>query len=138
MRQKLLTHSESDPVDEPLVNLTPLIDVVFVVLISFMLIAPVLDIDLVELAGSGATQKKEASVSPVSISLRKDNTIWLKGKQVSLPELEKILRTEKQRQPSQIPQLLPDKNSHFGTYQEIKNRLEAAGFEQMEVVLKPE
>lgn len=138
MRQKrtpLILEDES--VDEPLVNLTPLIDVVFVVLISFMLIAPVLDIDLVDLATGGATQKKEASFTPLSISVHADNSIWLQGKKIQLKELEKILNEEKKKNPHQTPQLVPDKQAAFGTYQSIKNLLENCGFEQMDVVLKP-
>jgi biopolymer transport protein ExbD len=53
MRKKrvssLFSNAESD---EPLINLTPLIDVVFVVLIIFILIAPMLEIDRVKLATS--------------------------------------------------------------------------------------
>ncbi|MBI3508545.1 MAG: biopolymer transporter ExbD [Chlamydiia bacterium] len=137
MQRRAPPPTDSDAVEEPLVNLTPLIDVVFVVLIAFMLIAPVLDIDLVELASGGATQKKEATLSPISITIRADNSIWFQGKGVSLKELEKILKAEKKTHPNQTPQLIPDKQANFGTYQAIKNLLEASGFTQMDVVLKP-
>ena len=137
MRRRQLQSNESDSIEEPLVNLTPLIDVVFVVLISFMLIAPILDIDLVELATGGGTRKKEAAQSPIAIALHADNSIWFQGKKVSFAELEKIIKLEKQRHPNQTPQLIPDTHAQFGTYQSIKNLLEAAGFEQMDVVLKP-
>ena len=50
---------DDDLPEEPLINLTPLIDVVFVVLIAFMLIAPVLEIDKVDLAVSGTEKKKK-------------------------------------------------------------------------------
>ncbi|MBM3184115.1 MAG: hypothetical protein FJZ64_02270, partial [Chlamydiae bacterium] len=53
MRKRPLQLLEEEGNEEPLVNLTPLIDVVFVVLISFMLIAPILDIDSLTLAPSG-------------------------------------------------------------------------------------
>jgi len=137
MRRRPPPSNEADLIEEPLVNLTPLIDVVFVVLIAFMLIAPVLDIDLVQLAVGGATEKKEAAFSPIAISIRADNSIWLQGKQVTLAALEKILMEEKKRYPDRTPQLLPDKQASFGTYQAVKNLLEAAGFEQMDVVLRP-
>lgn len=60
MRRKFRSLPDDDSVEEPLINLTPLIDVVFVVLITFMLIAPVLDIDSVDLATSGGTEKKRS------------------------------------------------------------------------------
>ena len=39
--------------EENLINLTPLIDVVFVILIVFILVAPMLDTDEIVLPGSG-------------------------------------------------------------------------------------
>jgi len=137
MRRKALPSTEEDAADEPLVNLTPLIDVVFVVLISFMLISPVLDIDWVDLAAGGSTQKKEAAFSPIAIVIRSDNSIWFHGKKTTLKELEKTVKSEKALHPNQTPQLIADKQAEFGTYQALKNLLEACGFEQMDVVLKP-
>jgi biopolymer transport protein ExbD len=137
MRRKLRLHSDDESVEEPFINLTPLIDVVFVVLISFMLIAPVLDIDSVDLALSGGVEKKEIEPGSISISVHADNTIWVRGKELNLKELEAFLRGEKKRSPRAIPQLVHDKKAHFGTYQSIKNTLETIGFEQMDVVLKP-
>ncbi len=131
---------EDDSSDEPLVNLTPLIDVVFVVLISFMLIAPVLDIDSIVLAPSGPSSKKESIAvqnSPLAISIRADNSIWFHGEKVSLPDLEKHLMLEKMRRPAETPQLIPDARSHFETYAQVKAVLEKCGFEQMDIILRP-
>jgi biopolymer transport protein ExbD len=137
MRKRSQPQIEEDAVDEPLINLTPLIDVVFVVLITFMLIAPILDVDIVDLAQSSGTVKKEPQTAMISIALHADNSIWFQGKHVSLSELERLLKQEKKRHPTAIPQLVPDKSAQFGTYQALKNALELAGFEQMDVLLKP-
>jgi len=140
MRKRHLAAIEEDLPDEPLVNLTPLIDVVFVILISFMLIAPILDIDSVVLAPSGPASKKESSAlhnASLAISIRADNSIWFQGQRVSLENLEKRLLLEKKRRPTETPQMIPDARSHFATYCQVKNILEACGFEQMDIVLRP-
>lgn len=131
--------AEDDLPEEPLINLTPLIDVVFVVLIAFMIIAPILDVDVVDLA-TGKAEKKESmppEQSPLSIVVRSDNTIWMGGKKVTILELEKNLIAQKKLYPNKTPQVIHDKNGTFGTYQTVKNTLEKCGFDQMEVVLKP-
>lgn len=138
MRRRRWETDQETP-DEPLINLTPLIDVVFVVLISFMIIAPILDIDIVDLA-VGKADKKESmppEQSPLSIVVRGDNTIWTQGKRVNLQELERILLAQKKLYPNKTPQVIHDKNGSFGTYQTVKNTLEKCGFDQMEIVLKP-
>lgn len=138
MRKRFRFLPDDDSVEEPFINLTPLIDVVFVVLITFMLIAPMLDIDKVDLAGSGGGEKKEIEPSPISIVVHADNSIWYRGSHVTLGELEVLLKQEKKRSPRTIPQLVQDQKAHFGTYQMVKNLLESIGFDQMDVVLKPQ
>ena len=137
MRKRFQSPPDEDANEEPVINLTPLIDVVFVVLITFMLIAPVLDIDSVDLAQSGGTEKKELQSGPVSIIVHADNSIWYQGTKVSLAQLESQLRQEKKRHPNAVPQLIHDRQAQFGTYQSVKNTLEAIGFQQMDVILKP-
>lgn len=132
---------EEEDNDEPLINLTPLIDVVFVVLIAFMVIAPLLDIDKVQLApGPDASHKKESlqETSPLTIAVRQDNTIWIGQRQIALSDLEAWLKLEKNRYPGISPRLLQDSRAQFGTYQAVKNRIEACGFEELDVVLQPQ
>jgi biopolymer transport protein ExbD len=137
MRKRFRSLPEEASVDEPLINLTPLIDVVFVVLITFMLVAPACDIDPVQLASSGGLEKKELQTGPISIAVHADNSIWFQGAKVNLAQLETLLKQEKKRHPKAIPQLIHDKQAPFGTYQALKNILESVGFEQMDVMLKP-
>ncbi len=140
MRKRPLWTLETDIQEEPLVNLTPLIDVVFVVLISFMLMAPILDIDSIALAPSHSASKKESpnvQNHPLSIGIRADNSIWFQGKCIDLSSLEKQLLQEKKLQPHEVPQIIPDAHSHFETYQQVKNILESCGFEEMNIVLRP-
>jgi biopolymer transport protein ExbD len=137
MRKRIAQSSEEDSVEEPLINLTPLIDVVFVVLITFMLIAPILNADSVDLATSGGLEKKELEAGTISIAVHADNSIWYQGSKVSLVQLEKQLKLDKRIKPNAVPQVLHDKQASFGTYQSLKNLLEAVGFERMDVALKP-
>lgn len=122
--------------EEPLINLTPLIDVVFVLLITFMLLAPILNIDHVELAQSGIMSKKEARNAPLVITLRSDHSIWFRGRSLKIHELAAVMKEEKKIHPGEYPQLITDKNCHFGLYQDVKNVLEECGFQQMDVVLQ--
>jgi biopolymer transport protein ExbD len=136
MRRRALPPIEDGDVEESPVNLTPLIDVVFVLLITFMLIAPILNVDHVDLAQGGILSKQEVAQTPLAITLCSDQSIWFQGMRVNLKELTSKLKAEKVRYPTQFPQLIADKNCHFGLYQDVKNVLEECGFQQMDVVLK--
>lgn len=141
MRKNRLSVLKSDSSEESPINLTPLIDVVFVVLIMFIIIAPMLELDRVQLASSTQRDTKEMAVvqenSPVAIHVHEDNSIWLNNRIVSEKELLQLLKQAKQMYPQKTPQLFHDKKAQFGTYQTVKNAVEAAGFEQLDVILQP-
>ena len=122
--------------EEPPINLTPLVDVVFVVLITFMIIAPILNVDQVDLASGGLMTKKEAKSTPLAVTISKDSSLLYQGKEITPENLRAILKSQKIRFPNESPQLLADKNAAFGKYQEVKNLFEECGFEQMDVILK--
>lgn len=138
---RIIGKSKNNAFEEPTVNLTPLIDVVFVILIGFIVIAPLLEIDKVELANAphgGPHQGVSVQeTSPVSIHVRQDNSILIKGALVSQEDLEDKLMIMKNQYPQAVPQLFHDKKAHFGTYQTVKNALESVGYEQLDIVLNP-
>lgn len=128
--------------DEPDVNLTPLIDVVFVVLVVFIMIAPLLDVEKVALANARTIKDQESlemkEQSPITIVVREDNTILLNSSLVSLSNLTAHLKQLKQTHPNAAPQLFHDKQAHFGTFQEIKGAASSAGFDEIDLILKPQ
>ncbi len=123
------------------INLTPLIDVVFLILITFILVAPMLDLDQIDLATGGGKATKEIDIgesnNPLRIEIHRDNTITLGSKVLDKSNLSIKLKEARLNYPQNIPLLYCDKGSHFGTYQEVKNALEDAGFIELDIVLKP-
>ena len=133
--------SSSKVIEEPIVNLTPLIDVVFVILIMFILVAPLLEIDRVELAFAPEERIDDSIAaqesSPIAIHVHKDNTVWLSNQKVKVEQLAALLKQAKKKYPKARPQVFHDKRAHFGTYQAVKNAAEQAGFKNMDIILKP-
>lgn len=120
------------------IELTPLIDVVFVVLIMFILIAPILEVDNVKLARAPAREQTEATnMSSLTIHVHENDTIWINKKLVTPESLFPVLKALKSKNPKLTPQLFHDRKAHFGTYQIVKNAVEEAGFDELDVVLEP-
>lgn len=141
MRSNRIPFSQATPFEEPTINLTPLIDVVFVILIMFIVIAPLLELDRVELAEGPAAHATESTsvqeTSPVAIHVHSDNVIFFNGKAVTADELVPLLRSAKAQYPTVRPQIFHDKKAHFGTYQAVKNAAEEAGYSHIDIILKP-
>lgn len=124
--------------EEGVINLTPLIDVVFVVLILFILIAPLLELDRISLASANVKREKQVITQDnqlIQIHVFSDNTIWINHTPVSKENLVSLMGELRKKHLGAIPQIYQDKKAFFGTYQVIKNALEAAGFEEMDVIL---
>lgn len=134
-RSRYLIHQE-EVQDDGLINLTPLIDVVFVILISFILLAPMLEMEKVSLA-DGLPGKESLTSSGIAIILTENNSILLNRKKIALSELPAELKYLKQRFPKEPLRFFPDRRAHFGSYQQIKNIAESSGFDEMDVVLTP-
>lgn len=140
MSRSRLAFTKYTAFEEPTVNLTPLIDVVFVILIMFIVIAPLLELDRIELADGPsialASVQSAQETSPITIHVHRDNSLWIDSRMVSLPELKLSLIQARQQFPNAIPQIFHDKSAHFGVYQGVKNAVEEAGFSRMDIILK--
>lgn len=141
MAKRRFFSRQSDLAEEASPNLTPLIDVVFVVLIMFIIIAPMLEVDKVKLADAPAREQKQAAMvheaSPIAIHVHEDNSIWMNSVKIKPEELLPLLKSAKRHNPKGVPQLFQDRKAQFGTYQTIKNAVELSGFEELDVILQP-
>lgn len=139
--RKIRRARSSSTEEESLINLTPLIDVVFVVLIMFIIVAPLLELDRVELAEHHVQENKKMATSqegdPLIVHVHRDNTIFLNSQKVDTLQLQTLLRQAHTRLPNHIPQIFHDKKAYFETYQAVKDAVEAAGFQEMDVILQP-
>lgn len=119
------------------INVTPFVDVVLVLLIIFMITAPMLDqgveIDL--------PQTKEVDVLPTEVehlvlSIQKDGKVYLDNYEVGLNDLEErinVLVTEKSR----TLFIKADSNVPYGVVVDIMGRIKAAGIENLGIVANP-
>ncbi len=93
---------KTESVEEPSLNLTPMIDIVFLLIIFFMVGTQFADDDLtmfdIELA---ATRTEATSLTagpdPVRIAIRQDGVLLVNQRVVTMEELETILAEKKQK-----------------------------------------
>lgn len=140
MTRRRIAFSNQTIIEEPTVNLTPLIDVVFIILIMFIVIAPLLELDRVELAEGPNLPETVQSVqesSPLAIHVQHDNSIKFNNQLVTPTQLTALLKDAKTQYPKNNPQVFHDRRAQFGTYQAVKNAAEEAGYSQIDIILKP-
>ena len=113
------------------INITPFVDVLLVLLIIFMVAAPMMtssiNIDLPKGAASPANEK----IQPISISVKSDGSIFLQDEAIKLASLPaKLLEISGNNLDNKI-YVRADKNLDYGRVMEIVRTVSIAGFNQV-------
>ena len=116
------------------INVTPFVDVMLVLLIIFMVTAPMMtqgvDVDLPE---TQSVESLPTDNENMILSLQADGTIYLDEYKVPIDELEAKVALLVKEQKKQLF-LKADKNVPYGTVMAIMGRIKAAGIERLGMV----
>ena len=119
------------------INVTPLVDVMLVLLIIFMVTAPMMqqgiDIDLPETASSGVP----ASEEPFVLVVRKNKKIYVGEKQIPEAELAARLKAIFATRPNKQIYLQADRSVDYGFVAETMAEIRAAGIFNIGLITVP-
>jgi biopolymer transport protein ExbD len=116
------------------INVTPFIDVILVLLIIFMVAAPLATVQVpVELPASTATPIPAAD-KPVFISVQADKSLSLGDDLVPQGGLATALKAATQGDTEQRIFLRADKAIDYGTLMDVMNQMRAAGYLKVALV----
>ena len=121
--------SRKEPMSE--INVTPFVDVMLVLLIIFMVTAPLLtvgvQVDLPESAADSLPDDQE----PLTISINSKGEIYIQEHQVTYQQMiPKLLAIAKNRTDTRI-YVRGDKNINYGRVLEVMGTLSGAGFSKV-------
>lgn len=118
------------------INITPFVDVVLVLLVIFLITAPMLvrGIDVnVPRSESRNTEPDERLV----VSITKDRAVFLDEQRIELPRLEKVLAGLKERNPSATIYIKADQDVPYGVVIEVMDAAKKAGIDKLGMVTEP-
>ena len=119
------------------INVTPFVDVMMVLLIIFMVTAPMMDSGLdVDLPQAKQVDNLPTDADHLVLTVREDGALFLDTYQVKLEELEPRL-TELVRDKGRAFFLQADKAVPYGVVVDVMGRIKAAGIEKLGVVATP-
>jgi len=120
------------------INVTPLVDVMLVLLIIFMVTAPMmtqgLNVDLPETTDKALVQKDK---EPIVVTVDKDKNISLGKISVTLALLKDQLSKENEETKKNPIFLNADKNVSYGTVVDVMDVIKKSGFDKLGMVTKP-
>jgi biopolymer transport protein TolR len=120
------------------INVTPFVDVMLVLLIIFMVTAPMmiqgLDVSLPTATAEPLPSKEE----PLIISIDKSSQIFISDFQVTAEFLREKLSAILKGRKDRTVYLKADKDVSYGTVVEVMSEIKGAGVEKLGMVTEPE
>ncbi len=120
------------------INITPLVDVVLVLLLIFMLTAPVLQSG-VDVAIPRTRTVKQLTEVRMVVTIDKDQNVYLQDKPVNVHELPTLLKnaTANADPSKRIIYLRADERVPFGAFASVMDAVKQAGITNISIVTRP-
>jgi len=117
------------------INVTPLVDVMLVLLIIMMIVAPMLQKGVdVRLPTAANTADKPETQDQVVLAIKADKTLWVNGQQTPdtmlRTKVEEALETKKEK----ILLIKADEDVDYGTVMSAMDELRLGGIEDMGLI----
>ena len=120
------------------INMTPLIDVMLVLLVIFMIAAPLMTSGLkLELPSAQAASPNEAPAF-ITVALNADAKLYLGEEALDDASFDRRIADAARAQPGLEVQLRADQAVPYGRVAELIGRLQAAGLNRIAFVAKPQ
>jgi biopolymer transport protein TolR len=120
------------------INVTPLVDVMLVLLIIVMLVAPLVQqgVSLTLPAAANTSDHPETS-DQTTLAITSDKRFWLNGSQVSEADLRQRIADALEGKKERVILIKADVEAEYGDVMKAMDELRAAGIEDMALITDP-
>ncbi len=117
------------------INITPLVDVVLVLLLIFMLTAPVLQSGI-QVAVPHTRMVKQLTEVHLVVTIDKEQNVYLQDKPVNVHDLPALLEANPKNQKN-VVYVRADQSVPFGAFASVMDAVKQAGIMNISIVTQP-
>jgi biopolymer transport protein TolR len=120
------------------INVTPFVDVMLVLLIIFMVTAPLLTVGVPIELPEAKGQQLQSNKEPVTISVDRSGKIFIQETEIKLDEIAPKLKAISKNGYEEQIFIRGDKGIDYGTVMRVMARVKAGGFTKVSLVTESE
>jgi biopolymer transport protein TolR len=120
------------------INVTPFVDVMLVLLIVFMVTAPLLTVGVPLELPETKGQQLQTNKEPLTISVQRDGKFYIQDTEVGIDEIAPKLKAIAKGGYEEQIFVRGDKGIDYGTVMRVMGRIKSAGFTKVSLVTESE
>ena len=115
--------------EEAEINITPMLDIVFIMLIFFIVTTSFTKETGAAIIKPEAEQAEALQNGTILIGIRPNDDIWMASRQIELREIRQMVERAKAENPEGSVVIVADKGSRIGTVTRVMDQVKLAGVE---------
>ncbi|TVQ41501.1 MAG: biopolymer transporter ExbD [Wenzhouxiangella sp.] len=119
--------------DEPEINITPMLDIVFIMLIFFIVTTSFIRETGIEVDKPTALTTEPRPQGNVLIAIRPNDEIWMNRQQIELHEVRTHVERARAENPESSAVLIADRGARTGMLIEVMDQVQAAGITRISI-----
>ena len=119
--------------DEPEINITPMLDIVFIMLIFFIVTTTFIKETGVTVEKPEALTAESRPQGNILVGVDSDNQIWMNGNQIELSDVRTLVQRSRAENPEGSVIVIADQDARQGTLVDVMDQVQAAGVRKMAI-----
>ncbi|MDX1626430.1 MAG: biopolymer transporter ExbD [Wenzhouxiangellaceae bacterium] len=119
--------------DEPEINITPMLDIVFIMLIFFIVTTTFVRETGVTIDKPTAITAEPRPQGNVLIGIRENDEIWMNGSRIELGDVRTLVLRARAENPEGSVILISDKSARTGLLVDVMDQVQASGVSRMAI-----
>jgi biopolymer transport protein ExbD len=119
--------------EEPEINITPMLDIVFIMLIFFIVTTSFTKETGASIIKPQAEQAVALQKGTILIGVRPNDEIWMAKRQIELREVRQMVERAKAENPEGSVVIIADKGSKIGVVTQVMDQVRLAGVEGVSI-----
>jgi len=123
--------------DDTEINITPMLDIVFIMLIFFIVTTSFTKETGAEIIKPEADQSVRIQQGTILIGVRPNDDIWMNKRQLEIREVRAMVERAKAENPEGSVVIVADKGSRIGVVTQVMDQVKLAGVEGIAISAEP-